>query len=265
MENTYWHKQTAGQPLFPDLIWSRPQNKQSAGKLLIVGGNVHGFSAVGQAYSAAVKAGVGTVRVVLPDSLQKTVSKMMPEAEFAPSNKSGGFGVAALALVLVQSEWADGVLLAGGFGRNSETAILIEKFLTKYKGLVTLVNDTCEYVTTSHDQVKQRGNTTVVMTLAQLQRLLTAYRWPRSVTLDMPLLQLIEIMHDFTAENPINIVTKQLENLLVSSGGQVSTSKSDKNLETWRTEAAAKAVVWWLQNPTMPFEAITTSFCTKAV
>ena len=41
---TYWHKQGT-KPLYPDVIWSKPENKQAAGKLLIIGGHAYGFSA----------------------------------------------------------------------------------------------------------------------------------------------------------------------------------------------------------------------------
>ena len=53
MDRTYWHKQTVEKPLFPDILWSRPQNKRQAGKLLIVGGHAESFAAVGEAYAAA--------------------------------------------------------------------------------------------------------------------------------------------------------------------------------------------------------------------
>src|SRR5258708_2443063 len=96
MDRTYWHKQ-GSEPLFPDLVWSRPETKQTAGKLLIIGGNVHGFSAVGNAYTEAIKAGIGTVRIILPDVLRKTVSKLLPEADFTASTPSGSFGQKALA------------------------------------------------------------------------------------------------------------------------------------------------------------------------
>ncbi|MEK7561819.1 MAG: hypothetical protein AAB541_03065, partial [Patescibacteria group bacterium] len=129
MADTYWLKQAKDKPLFEDLLWSRPENKRLAGKLLIVGGNLYGFSAPGTAYGAALKAGIGTTRVLLPDKLQKTVGKLMPEAEFAPSTLSGSFARPGLAKLLEEGEWADGVLLAGAFGRNSATAILLDCFM----------------------------------------------------------------------------------------------------------------------------------------
>src|SRR5689334_2117479 len=100
MDDTYWLKQTSEQPLFPDLLWARPENKRHAGKLLIVGGNKFGFAAPGTAYAAAVKAGVGSCRVLLPEALRRIVGDSLPEAVFAPSNISGSFRQSALAELL---------------------------------------------------------------------------------------------------------------------------------------------------------------------
>ena len=46
-------KQTKAKPFFPDLLWSRPENKFHAGKLLIVGGNAQAALAPAQAYMLA--------------------------------------------------------------------------------------------------------------------------------------------------------------------------------------------------------------------
>src|SRR4051812_45465462 len=130
----YWQKQAATEPLFSDLLWSRPENRAHAGKLLIVGGNAQGLAAPAAAYSAATEAGIGTARVLLPDSLQKTVGRVFEAGEYAPSTPSGSFSRNALAELLAMSNWADGVLLAGDFGRNSETAIMLEQLVAKYEG-----------------------------------------------------------------------------------------------------------------------------------
>ena len=42
--------------------------------------------------------------------------------------------LAALAPLLDLAQWADGVLLAGDIGRNSETTVLLETFMSKYHG-----------------------------------------------------------------------------------------------------------------------------------
>ena len=133
----YWHRQSSNQPLFPELLWARPESKQRAGKLLIVGGQAQNFRAPSVAYAAALKAGIGTVKVLLPDSTQKVLGPNFPEAEFATSSLSGSFGQAALGHLLELAEWADGVLLAGDFGHNSETTIMLDNFLRKFPGPIS--------------------------------------------------------------------------------------------------------------------------------
>src|SRR5512146_3316650 len=144
MGNMNWLKQT-DEPLFPDILWARPENKRHAGKLLIIGGHSQNFSAVSRAYAAAHKAGAGTIRVLLPLSLQKMLAKAFPEAEFADITGIGSFSRAALGLFLELSDWADAVLLAGEFGRNSETAVLLESYVNKYSGSLTLTGDSLDY------------------------------------------------------------------------------------------------------------------------
>jgi NAD(P)H-hydrate repair Nnr-like enzyme with NAD(P)H-hydrate dehydratase domain len=110
MEHTYWIKQAAGKPAFEDLLWSRPENKRHAGKLLIIGGNSFGFSAVGEGYKEAQKAGIGTARVLLPEAIRKVVGLVLEHAEYGASNASGSFAQTALGEWLDQSVWSDGVL-----------------------------------------------------------------------------------------------------------------------------------------------------------
>ena len=259
MTTGFWHKQTADTPLFPDLIWSRPENRAQAGKLGIIGGNVHGFAAVGTAFAEAEKAGIGTTRVLMPDSLQKTVSKLFPAADFAPSTPSGSFGREALAACLEVGQWSDGLLLAGNFGRNSETAILLESLVTKYSGQLTITHDAVDYFITNPKPLMQRSETTLVLSFAQLQKLATAAKFSRPFTFDTDLLRLVENLHVFTTDHTLNIVVKHLDNIFVATGGQVSSTKLDQELKIWRVATAAHAATWWLQNSNNTFESLTTS------
>ncbi len=259
MAPTYWHKQTADKPLFPELIWSRPENKRHAGKLLIVGGNLHGFNAPAEAYQASVSAGVGTARVLLPDALRKTIGQFMEQTEFAPSTPSGSFSQKALAEMLDLSAWADAVLMAGDFGRNSETAILLEKFLAKYNGLLVLTKDSVDYFNNEPKQLLERSCTTLVITMAQLQRLVKNLGYPKPVRFGMDLLALVELLHALTEQYLAHIVVKQNDAVIAAVSGQVSTTKLNDKTPIWRVKTAAAISVWWLQNAAKPFEAITTA------
>lgn len=259
MDRHYWVQQSADKPLFPELEWSRPENRQHAGKLLITGGNLHGFAAPAEAYTTAMKAGAGTVRVLLPDAVQKIVGRVLEAGEFAASTPSGSFSQKALNDALSYAAWSDGVLWAGDLGRNSETAILIEKFLGKYPGAVTLTKDAVDYVTSAPQSVVNRPETLLVLSLSQLQRLGIAARFPKALAFGMDLLHVAEWLHEFTLQHRPYIVVKHLNQLLVAVHGQVSSTKINADLPLWRVSTAAAASVWWMQNPSKPFEALTTA------
>jgi hypothetical protein len=258
--NDYWFKQTEDKPLFPDLQWSRPENRTLAGKLLIVGGNAQGFAAAGTAYGEAIRAGVGTARVLLPDSLQKNVGRVFEAGEYAPSTPSGSFGRRALAELLSLSQWSDGTLIAGDLGRNSETAILLDQFADKYDGQLTITQDAADYFTKTPRGLLSRPDTLLVISFAQLQKLAASAGFTTAFKFDTDLLQLIEALHNFSREfEGIHVITKHLENIFVAVNGQVSTTKLKVDPEIWRVKTAAHAAVWWLQNPAKPFEALTTA------
>lgn len=257
MDQTYWHKQTE-QPLFPELEWSRPQHKNQAGKLLIIGGTGQGFAAPAEAYGVAMRAGVGTVRVILPDALRKTVGKLFPEAEFAASTPSGSFGTTAYAEFCAAGEWADAVLLPGDIGRNSETVALLENFLSHYSGQVTLGGDAADLFCVQPHALLQRAETLLILDLPQLQRLGTSSRFARPFVSDMGTPRLAETLHEFTKRFAPYFVISHEQQTFVAVEGQVSTTAQPQNVHT-ALELAARCSTWWLQNPTKPFEALTTA------
>ncbi len=260
----YWIKQGDAKPYFPDLQWSRPENRIQAGKLLVAGGNAYGFAAAGAAYGEAITAGIGTARVLLPDSLQKTVGKVLTAGEYAPSTPSGSFSQKALAALLEMSAWADGTLLAGDFGRNSETAILLEQFILKYSGQLTLTQDATDYFTKTPAALLRRTDTLLVLSFAQLQKLAASAHFTIAFTFNMDFLRLIEALHSFTTEVQTALVVQHLQTVFVAFQGRVSTTKLTAEAPIWRVKTAAHASTWWLQNPTKTFEALTTALYAQA-
>lgn len=259
MENTYWLKQSPKSPLFPELLWSRPENRSHAGKLLIVGGNLHGFAAPAEAYAGSLAAGAGSIRVLLPLAIKNLAGKLLPDIEYAASTPSGSFASSALSELLDQSNWADAVLLAGDLGRNSETAVLVEAFVEKYTGQLTLTQDTVDYFRNNSAKVLNRANTCMVLSFEQLQKLATNVAYEKAFTLSMGLVRAVEVLHEFSQVHLAHIITKLDDTIIVASEGKISTTTTDSNHEIWRVKTAATASVWWLQNPLKPFESITTS------
>ncbi len=258
MDKNYWHRQTPEEPLFPDLLWSRPENKQNAGKLLIVGGNAFGFAAAAEAYGEASRAGIGTARVLLPDSLRKTVGKVFAAGEYAPTTPSGSFAQSALAELIDMAGWSDATLLAGDFGRNSETAILLEKFLQKYLGQLTLVQDAVDYFVKDAALVLGRKDSLLVLNMSQLQKLATAAKFGTAFTSQMDFLHVVEALHDFTKSYAINIILEHAQTVFVAVNGEVSSTKQESE-SSHTIKLAAYAAVWWLQNKDKAYETLTTS------
>lgn len=259
MSQPYWHKQ-GEKALFPNLLWARPEVKSAAGKLLVVGGHAQSFAAAAEAYAAAEKAGIGSVRVLLPDSLERTVNKLFPGAEFAPSNPSGGFATRALAELLAAAQWADGVLLAGDLGRNSESLAMLENFAGKYTGQLTITKDTGDFFCTQPQSIAARTDTLLVISLGQLQKLGKSLHLSYAFTSDLGIMQLVELLHKFTTTYPnVQVITRHQNNYVVAVKGNIGTSPAPSEKPIWRVTAAASASTWWLQNPTNPFEALTTS------
>ncbi len=257
MDTINWFKQTS-EPLFPDIIWSKPENTLHAGKLLVIGGNSHGFSAPAEAYQYALEAGIGRVRVVLPDAVRKIVSTLLPSCEYLPSTVTGSFAQKGLNELLGYSSGVDGVSLAGDFGRNSETAILLESFLQKYQGFVSLTRDAVDYFSNHPDILFERPKTLIVVSLAQLQKLALHTNLPRPITFNMDMVQLVDDLQQLTTHYPVSIIVKQLTNIHVAVAGKVSTTKLSEDLDMWRLRTSIQAMVFWLHNPTKSFEALTT-------
>jgi hypothetical protein len=257
MNPEFWHKQLPGKLLFPELEWSRPENRQFAGKLLIVGGNLYGFAAPAEGYAESLKAGIGSSRVLLPSAIQKIVGPSIENGEFAASTPSGSFSQRALVELLDWCKWADGILFAGDLGRNSETAIMVEKFLQKCEALTVLTKDAVDYIVSAPHAALERPNTALVLSLSQLQRLGIAAKFEQPIAFSMNLLQLIEWLHVFTSRFAAHIVVKHLDQLFVAVNGEVSTTKLQEDLQIWRLKTAAHVAVWWVQNPTKTFEALT--------
>lgn len=259
MDLSYWKKQTSDKPLFPDIEWSKPEQRAMAGKLGIVGGNKLGFAGVAEAYSVATSAGVGQVRVLLPDVLRKTIPRTITDTLFAPTNPSGSLTKDANAEMATLGAWADGILLIGDAGRSSETAILYEQFLLDYTGPLTITRDAVDLVKNSSQTLVDRPNTLLVMSFAQLQKLFQSVYYPKVLTFSMQLTNLVEALHKFTITYPVAIAVLHKETFIVAHDGKVVTTPWDNPMAIWRGNTAAKAATYWLWSTGKPLEATVTA------
>ena len=258
----YWKQQTSDKALFPDIEWNRPEPQSHAGKLAIIGGNKLGFVGVGDAYATAQSAGVGQIRVLLPEVLKKTVPTIISGVVFAPDNPSGGLSKQASGDMHALGAWSDEVLLIGDAGRNSETAILYEDFVRSYAGQLTVTRDAVDLLLNALEVMVERDNTLLVVSFAQLQKIFTKVYYPKILTFSMQLQQLVETLHKFTITYPVTVMTFHQDQLVIASSGQVTTTTGVNPMSIWKGTVATQAAAYWLWNPKKPLEAATTSLMT---
>lgn len=256
MEHSYWYKQNR-EPLFPDILWSRPESKHGAGKLAIIGGNAHGFGAAGTAFSAAEEAGAGAVYFLLPDAIQKIARHMLPDAVFAPSTPSGSFSRKALSAMFDLTASSDCVLLAGDFGRNSETAMTLEEFVHRKSGPLVITHDAVDYFKMLPLPLVDRQYTVIALSMSQLQKVFIHTPTITPIVMSMTTVQLAEALHTYTATHPACVITKHHDLIFVAHEGKVSTTLYSERI--WRIKTATYASVFYMQNPQSLFESVTTA------
>jgi hypothetical protein len=246
-------------PLYEDILWSRPENKAHAGRLLIIGGNSHAFAAPAQAYGEALKAGAGECKVLMPASVKKLIPMTIPDCEYVASTPSGSFSQKSLNDWLAFAAWSDLVLLAGDIGRNSETAIVLESFTERSPLPIVLTRDALDYFIKTPKQILMRPGTTFVLCLAQLQKVAISASFPKAVTFSIDFVPLVEWLHEFTTLYSVNLVLKHHTNLFVAVSGKVSVTKFTTDSEIWRLPMAVQASVFAMQNPSRTYDALTTA------
>lgn len=255
----YWQQQSSDKPLYPDVEWSKPERRDLAGRLGIIGGNKLGFAGVAEAYSTALAAGVGDVRVLLPDVLKRTIPTSITDTVFAPTTPSGSMAQNALPDMVALGNWATGVLMIGDAGRNSETAIAYEQFLEAYDGPLTITRDAVDLIKNNPQRLAERPETLFIVSFAQLQKLFAGVYYPKVLTFSMQLAALVEAVHKFTVTYPVTLLVLHKDFLVAAHGGNVTSTAWENPMAIWRGHVAAQAAAYWLWNRDTPLEAITAS------
>lgn len=262
----YWHKQQPGKPLFDDVLWSKPERRDQAGRLSIVGGSSSGFWSVASAYQVARRVGVGQVRVIMPDSLKTklpaSVRLQMDDLIMVPSNPSGGLSARAEKYLQAAAGWASNILFVGDNGANAETAQTLVKFLTdpdSSEARAIIARDTVDLLVYDAEVILNRPRCVLVVSLAQFQKIARAVFYPRVVTFSQGVRQVAETLHKFTITYPATIVLFHDDNLIVANQGEVVSQSFDEPMRIWNGEIPTRVAAWlvWQDDPV---KAIATSW-----
>ncbi len=255
MTTDFWQQQS-DKPLFPNMLWSRPETKSGAGKLLIIGGQAQEFIHVAESFACVEQAGAGTVRVLMPESTRK-LTKMLPNIEYATSNVSGSFAQNALAELLDAALWADGVLLAGDLGKNSETNLMLESFTTGYSGTLVIAGAAVTSIPVSANELFKKPSAILVLSFDELQKLSKVLGLATPITSSIAIPAFAGILHEITTKFPVTLVIHKENEVWTSYNGRVAFTHL-KDTKT-NSRLASYTAVWSIQNPTKLFEAVTTA------
>ncbi|MCL2038386.1 hypothetical protein FWG86_00560 [Candidatus Saccharibacteria bacterium] len=257
--------QEVDQPLFPDTLLP-PERRDLRGKILIIGGSSAGFAGVNYAYTKALALGAGEVKVLLPKYLEKLLPQS-PDFVFAGDPKALGLSTAAQPDLQSLTNWADGILLIGDFGKNSQTQQLLSHFLSQNQKPLLATRDAIDL--TLSDLPLEDKNLCLFLTFPQLQKLLKTALYPKILTHSTPLPQIADALHKFTITYPCRLATFANPNFLVAASGQViATPLYDSQsipltkynpLTLWAGEPAVKALLLSLWSPKPPIASIAES------
>lgn len=261
----YWKKQS-DKPLFNNIDTEKPEQKQFAGRLLIIGGHSGAFFSVASIAEKAANIGIGTIHTVLPDALKSKIP-LAPSTIFAPSTTSGSFSKAALPYLLAAADQSDYILLIGDLGKNAETATVIAEFLKLTTKPTLITRDAIDLVAADAPAWIMHENLTILATLPQIQKLFRAVYYPKVITLSMPMNQLVETLHKFTLSYPANILTYHQNQIIVAHHGNIITTAlaatAYSPITLWSGDLAARIISLQLWNPTKMPQALTTAIIAK--
>jgi NAD(P)H-hydrate repair Nnr-like enzyme with NAD(P)H-hydrate dehydratase domain len=257
MQHDTWQKQTK-QPLFPELEWNKPERRDQAGRLLVIGGNSHALSAPANAYQQSKRLGIGDVKAVLPVSTKRLIDKSAVDALFLPSTPSGEFSRDGELELLDYASWADTLLFAGDVGRNSQTTILLESIVRSFSGQIICTKDAVDSLLLQPKILFERESTTLVVSFSQLQKLLKNYSYLYPLSFNMELAQLVEYLNVLSKKIKCSLITLHNKQYIVAHNGTIVTTKITSNTEPkiWRLSTAVAASCYQTWSPTKPLEAL---------
>lgn len=261
----YWQQiQPTDQP-FPDLIWNRPEQKQQAGTITIVGGSSGSFLAVSKAEQACLKLGVGEAKLILPDSLTKLLPSG-PQINFVDSNPSGGMAKKALPKLIAAAEASDACLLIGDLGKNPETAALLETFVndvfaddTQLNQPLILARDAVDAAIDATHVLVQQKNVLLIISFTQLQKTFRQVLYPVVLTFAMPINKIVEALHKFTITYPLTLALFHQNQFLIAQDGKIISLPFNQAMAIWQGEIPAEIACWAMWSPNQLLEASATA------
>ncbi len=230
--------------------------RSRGGRLLIVGGHRTEFSEVQAIYQMAEASGIGEVQAALPDSLHRLVGES-GFARFVPASASGSLGKAALGQLIEAAQDFDGVVIGANLTNNSETAVMVESLVRQLEQRVIITEDAIEILRFSPALITGNPQALVVVTMRGLFALANHHHLPIAIKPHAGVVGKLEILAQLASISRCAYVVFDRE-VMVSTSGKISLTPLAQPLSSWPAAAIGVGATLWLQQPSKPFEALTT-------
>lgn len=249
----YFRKQD--KPLFSDLFWNLPEQKQ--GSMAILGGNSQSFAVVNRAVNnVSNDFPVREVVALLPDSLKNKLPPV-PELMFFPSTESGSFAKSSEIFHALSS--FDYSLIIGDLSKNSETEVAVAEAVKNAQKPMVITRDAIDLLSSDMGEILMQEGVVLIGSMMQMQKVLRAMYYPKMLLLSMPLMSAVEVLHKFTLSYPATILTFHEGQVLVANGGEVVATKIEQTnyspISLWEGRLAADVAALNLFNPKKELQA----------
>jgi hydroxyethylthiazole kinase-like uncharacterized protein yjeF len=147
--------------------WPLPapgKDKESRGRVLVVGGTAHTPGAVLLAGEAALRAGAGKLQVATAEPVAAQVAVAIPEAMVMPlpTTKTGDIAVSGVSQIVALAQKADAVLAGPGFSDLGRTVSLLTRLVPELEAPLVLDALACAYVGEHRDALGHRATPCVL-------------------------------------------------------------------------------------------------------
>lgn len=248
-----WHKQKDN-PLFPNIFWEAPLNRNQAKKLLIIGGHAKQFSDTVGLYQHALAAGIGSAKVVLPDSLRKLIGNQ-PDCLFVASNPSGSIAKDTVQEILEYSNECDGVIFSSELSHNTETISLLETLFTEIAKPIFFSSNVLGMLAFQPGLLLS-GNKVLVSDMKHLIKLANSLDFPITIKTQSSIINKVELITKFTTEYNLGILLIESP-IITAFEGQVCVTEVP-NTKVGTPEILATVATFWLQH-SKKFEALSSA------
>lgn len=220
-----WYIEQNDEPLFADVLWSRPETVARAAKILLIGGSTHGFHSLYEAHLVLTQHLPGTATAVLPESLKKHTKPFFSDGEFVAATPSGSFSKKSLSHILTLMQSHDGLLIPGDIENNSETILLLEQIIEASSMPLGINKDVLALLKSSYSTITTKENLVLECSFAQLQRFATEIGFEIPFTSEMNFEKFAEALKSLSEFiRPALIVER--DDTYLAVGGRVCRDRS---------------------------------------